>query len=65
MQEQRAGRWFRSDTRYGPLFHARLFAGQENLGRLMMMVKQQAHLWHLRPMRRCFWWMARPGSATR
>jgi MinD superfamily P-loop ATPase len=44
MQEQRAGRWFRSDTRFGPLFHAHLFAGQENSGKLVTMVKQQARL---------------------
>jgi MinD superfamily P-loop ATPase len=44
MQVQRAGRWFRSDTRFGPLFHAHLFAGQENSGKLVTMVKQQARL---------------------
>ena len=45
MQEQRSGRWFRSDTRYGPLFHAHLSAGQENSGKLVSTVKQQAALW--------------------
>ena len=44
MQEQQAGRWLRSDTRFGPLFHAHLFAGQENSGKLVTMVKQQARL---------------------
>lgn len=44
MEEQTAGRWFRSDTRFGPLFHAHLFAGQENSGKLVTMVKQQARL---------------------
>jgi MinD superfamily P-loop ATPase len=44
MQEQQAGRWFRSDTRFGPLFHAHLFAGQENSGKLVTLVKQQARL---------------------
>jgi MinD superfamily P-loop ATPase len=44
MQEQHAGRWFRSDTRFGPLFHAHLFAGQENSGKLVMLVKQQGRL---------------------
>ena len=29
-EEQQAGLWFRSDTRFGPLFHAHLFAAQEN-----------------------------------
>lgn len=44
MEEQRAGQWFRSDTRFGPLFHAHLNAGQENSGKLVTMVKQQARL---------------------
>jgi len=44
MEEQTAGRWFRSDTRFGPLFHAHLFAGQENSGKLVTLVKQQARL---------------------
>jgi MinD superfamily P-loop ATPase len=43
-QEQQAGVWFRSDTRFGPLFHARLFAGQENSGKLVTMVKQRGRL---------------------
>ncbi len=47
MQDQRAGRWFRSNTRFGPLFHAHLFAGQENSGKLVTTVKQQANLWAL------------------
>jgi len=42
--EQQAGLWFRSNTRFGPLFHAHLFAGQENSGKLVTMVKQQARL---------------------
>ncbi len=44
MEEQQAGLWFRSDTRFGPLFHAHLFAGQENSGKLVTLVKQQARL---------------------
>jgi len=44
MEEQRAGQWFRSRTRFGPLFHAHLFAGQENSGKLVTLVKQQARL---------------------
>jgi MinD superfamily P-loop ATPase len=43
-EEQQAGLWFRSDTRFGPLFHAHLFAAQENSGRLVTMVKQQGRL---------------------
>jgi MinD superfamily P-loop ATPase len=41
MEEQQAGLWFRSHTRFGPLFHAHLFAGQENSGKLVTLVKQQ------------------------
>lgn len=44
MEEQFAGRWFRSDSRFGPLFHAHLFAGQENSGKLVTLVKQQGRL---------------------
>jgi MinD superfamily P-loop ATPase len=44
MVEQQAGLWFRSDTRFGPLFHAHLFAAQENSGKLVTLVKQQARL---------------------
>ena len=44
MQSQLAGHWFRSETRYGPLFHAELRPAQENSGKLVTMVKQQARL---------------------
>ena len=44
MEDQLAGLWFRSDTRFGPLFHAHLFAGQENSGKLVTLIKQQARL---------------------
>jgi MinD superfamily P-loop ATPase len=44
MQPQQAGNWYRSDSRYGPLFHADLFPAQENSGKLVTMVKQQARL---------------------
>jgi MinD superfamily P-loop ATPase len=44
MEDQRAGLWFRSDSRFGPLFHAHLFAGQENSGKLVTLVKQQGRL---------------------
>jgi MinD superfamily P-loop ATPase len=43
-RERQAGFWFRSDTRFGPLFHAHLFAAQENSGKLVTMVKQQGRL---------------------
>lgn len=44
MVDQLSGRWFRSDTNLGPLFHARLIAGQENSGKLVTQVKQSARL---------------------
>ncbi len=44
METQFAGQWFRSETSYGPLLHAALRPGQENSGRLVTMVKQQAKL---------------------
>ncbi len=44
MTPQRAGQWFVADTRYGPLYHAHLFAGQENSGKLVTLVKQMARL---------------------
>jgi len=44
MEMQQDGQWFRSDTRFGPLFHAHLFAGRENSGKLVTLVKQQARL---------------------
>lgn len=44
MEQRRGGLWFRSDTRFGPLFHAHLFAGEENSGKLVTCVKQAAHI---------------------
>ncbi len=44
LEEQTAGEWRRSDTGYGPLFHAHLFAGQENSGKLVTLVRQQGRL---------------------
>ena len=45
MHDQVVGEWFRSGTRYGPLFHAHLRPAQENSGKLVTLVKQQALLW--------------------
>jgi len=42
MRESMAGYWFISDTRYGPLVHARLGIAQENSGKLVAVVRQQA-----------------------
>jgi MinD superfamily P-loop ATPase len=44
MEVQLAGYWFRSESRYGPLFHAELRPAQENSGKLVTLVKQQARL---------------------
>ena len=42
MQEQLDGEWFRSQARYGPLFHAHLFAARENSGKLVTLIKNKA-----------------------
>jgi len=44
MQTQTAGKWFRSDSSFGPLFHAELVPAQENSGKLVTLIKQQARL---------------------
>jgi MinD superfamily P-loop ATPase len=36
------GRWHISQTRFGPLVHAQLFPGQENSGRLVALLRQEA-----------------------
>jgi MinD superfamily P-loop ATPase len=42
MNECKAGDWFISDTKHGPLVHARLGIAQENSGKLVALVRQQA-----------------------
>jgi MinD superfamily P-loop ATPase len=42
MKENLSGQWFISDTPYGPLVHARLGIAQENSGKLVALVRQQA-----------------------
>ena len=42
LQERLSGHWFISDTRYGPLVHARLGIAQENSGKLVALVRKQA-----------------------
>jgi MinD superfamily P-loop ATPase len=44
MNECLAGHWFISNTRYGPLAHAKLAIAQENSGKLVALVRQQAKL---------------------
>jgi len=42
LQEEEAGVWFLSQTRGGPMTHARLHAGQENSGKLVTVVRNRA-----------------------
>ncbi|HID87769.1 MAG TPA: hypothetical protein EYP55_10395 [Anaerolineae bacterium] len=42
MRERVDGKWFRSQARYGPLFHAHLFAARENSGKLVTLIKNKA-----------------------
>ena len=42
MNECKAGDWFVSDTKYGPLVNARLGIAQENSGKLVALVRQKA-----------------------
>lgn len=44
MQEQIVGEWYRSESRFGPLFHAALRPAQENSGKLVTLIKQRARL---------------------
>jgi MinD superfamily P-loop ATPase len=44
MEPQTAGQWYRSQSIYGPLFHADLYPAQENSGKLVTLVKQNARL---------------------
>jgi MinD superfamily P-loop ATPase len=42
MKANLAGHWFISDTRYGTMVHAKLGIAQENSGKLVALVRQQA-----------------------
>jgi len=42
LQESISGEWFISDTRFGPLVHARLGIAEENSGKLVALVRQNA-----------------------
>jgi len=39
---KKCGEWFLSDTRFGPLVHARLGIAEENSGKLVTLVRQEA-----------------------
>ena len=40
--ERHCGRWYLSDTRFGPMVHAQLFPGDENSGRLVALLRKTA-----------------------
>lgn len=40
MHDNQAGRWFVSQTRFGPMAHAELFPGEENSGKLVTQVRK-------------------------
>ncbi len=42
--ENTCGEWFVSDTRFGPMVHARLEIAEENSGKLVAVVRQEARL---------------------
>jgi len=42
MRENVSGNWFVSETRFGPLVHARLGIAEENSGKLVSLVRQKA-----------------------
>ena len=42
MRERMAGHWFISETKYGPLVHAKLGVAQENSGKLVAVVRNNA-----------------------
>jgi MinD superfamily P-loop ATPase len=44
MREQIAGKFYFSESHYGPLYHANLFPGQATSGKLVTLVKQRARL---------------------
>jgi len=42
MKENLAGEWFISDTRFGPMVHAKLGIAEENSGKLVSLVRENA-----------------------
>lgn len=42
MEDRISGKWYRSETVYGPMFHARLRAGQPNSGKLVALLRRKA-----------------------
>jgi len=44
MRSSKKGRWYISETRFGPMVHAKLGIAEENSGKLVALVRQQARL---------------------
>lgn len=44
MEENFSGEWFISETRYGPMVHAKLGVAEENSGKLVTLVRQNARV---------------------
>jgi MinD superfamily P-loop ATPase len=42
MKQKTCGNWFMSETRFGSMFHARLFPGEENSGLLVSRLREEA-----------------------
>ena len=42
MRENTSGEWFISETRYGPMVHARLGIAEENSGKLVALIREEA-----------------------
>ncbi|MFH1879001.1 MAG: 4Fe-4S binding protein, partial [Candidatus Omnitrophota bacterium] len=42
MEENISGEWFISDTRFGPMVHAKLGIAEENSGKLVSLVRKQS-----------------------
>ncbi|MDH5186016.1 MAG: 4Fe-4S binding protein [candidate division WOR-3 bacterium] len=53
MQENISGEWFISETRFGPLVHAKLGIAEENSGKLVSLVRKKAK--ELAEARNCEW----------
>ncbi|MDD4909664.1 MAG: ATP-binding protein [Candidatus Omnitrophica bacterium] len=53
MEENLAGEWFISETRFGPMVHAKLGIAEENSGKLVSLVRKQAK--ELAEKRNCDW----------
>ncbi len=53
MQENIAGEWFVSETRFGPMIHAKLGIAEENSGKLVTLVRKKAK--EIAEQRSCEW----------